>query len=147
MKIYVAADHAGFELKGDLLDSLKCNGDYEIHDLGPTSNDRVDYPDFANMVCDQIKLSEDSLGILICGSGQGMAMRANKYKHVRAALCWNPEIAQLARSHNNANVLCLGSRVIDKTKIYGIVESFLSTEFEGGRHQNRVEKISLPIKE
>jgi ribose 5-phosphate isomerase B len=141
MKVYIASDHAGFSRKQELISSMK---NMEFVDLGPGSDDRVDYPDFANKVCEKV-LSEGTPGILICGSGQGMAMRANKFKGIRAALCWSTEVAQLSRQHNDANILCLGARLIDLKATEDIVQAFFNTAFEGGRHQGRVEKISSPI--
>ncbi|MGH1469405.1 MAG: ribose 5-phosphate isomerase B [Bdellovibrionales bacterium] len=145
MKIFIASDHAGFERKTKVIDYLKIQSK-EVIDLGPSNDERVDYPDFANNVCESLKNTSDSIGILICGSGQGMAMRANKFSHIRAALCWNAEVAELSRGHNRANVLCLGSRLIEEQLTYKIIDTFLNTPFEGGRHQGRVDKISLPIK-
>lgn len=161
LKIYVASDHAGVERKSELLKELRSkhfipNLQNEIHDLGPQSLDSVDYPDFADQVCRKIHnfsivqdQTEKSLpmavGILICGSGQGMAMRANKFIHIRAALCWNPEVARLAREHNNANVLCLGSRLLDLELSLEITRAFLTTPFAGGRHAGRVAKLSSPV--
>ena len=120
-------------------------------DLGPDSTDRVDYPDFADLVAQKIEAGSENgqengtRGILVCGSGQGMAMRANKYSHVRAALCWNTEVATLSRQHNNTNLLCLGERVMDWDECERIVKVFLETPFEGGRHAGRVEKISKKV--
>lgn len=144
--LYLASDHAGFSVKekviASLQNELKIN---DIHDLGPDSEDRVDYPDFADRVCQKLRGQNSALGILICGSGQGMAMRANKYKHIRAALCWNPESATLSREHNNANVLCLGARLLSQDEILKILRAFLTTDFAGGRHETRVQKISKAI--
>ncbi|MCB0379435.1 MAG: ribose 5-phosphate isomerase B [Bdellovibrionales bacterium] len=140
--VFIAADHAGVHLKEAVIEKLKTMN-IAVEDLGPNSVDRVDYPDFADKVCQSI-CDDNHFGVLICGSGQGMAMRANKYSHIRAALCWNEESAVLARGHNNANVLCVGARMLDEKLVMNIVESFFTTPFEGGRHQGRVEKISLP---
>lgn len=161
LKIYIASDHAGVERKSELLQELRSNSflptlQREIHDLGPQSSDSVDYPDFADQVCKKIhsfsivqnqseKSFPTSVGILICGSGQGMAMRANKYPHIRAALCWSIEVARLAREHNDANILCLGSRLFDLELSSQMTEAFLSTPFAGGRHAGRVAKVSSPI--
>ncbi len=139
--VFIASDHAGFPVKDLIAKKLK-DLQLEVQDMGPSSDDRVDYPDFADKVCHKLKLHPESIGVLICGSGQGMAMRANKYRHIRAALCWNQESTQLARQHNNANVMCLASRLVEKDQLLEIVETFFKTEFEGGRHQKRVEKIS-----
>jgi ribose 5-phosphate isomerase B len=161
MKIYVGSDHAGVELKSEVVKQL-LNSKWlpdvkrEVHDLGPQSIDSVDYPDFADLVAHKIHgfslVQDDSsqsypteIGILICGSGQGMAMRANKYSHLRAALCWNPEVARLSREHNDANVLCLGSRVVDTDVNFQILQIFLTTPFAGGRHARRVAKLSSPV--
>lgn len=148
MKIYIAADHAGFELKKQVVEALQ--GD-RIEDLGPFSTDSVDYPDYADLVCRKIEPSLPSethlstLGILICGSGQGMALRANKYSHIRAALVYNDEIAKLAREHNNANVICIGSRFADLESALKWIRIFKETAFSQGRHQTRVAKVSLPV--
>ena len=111
-------------------------------DLGTHTDQSVDYPDYANLLCDEV-LKNKGLGILICGSGQGMAIRANKFKKIRAALCWSPEIAKLSREHNDANVLCLSGRHIAIETNFNIVETFLNTSFLGGRHLQRVEKLCL----
>lgn len=144
--LFIASDHAGFSAKKDMAERA-ANLAWEVVDLGPFSEDRVDYPDFANLLCHKILTHPEARGLLICGSGQGMAMRANKFTHIRAALCWNAESAQLARAHNNANVLCVGARLVKKTTLTQILEIFLKEDFEGGRHQGRVEKISKPLNE
>ena len=141
--IFIASDHAGFEIKNKLITHLS-QMDLKVMDLGPHTDERVDYPDFADKLCEKVIHKKNSLGILICGSGQGMAMRANKYPSIRAALCWNEDSARLARKHNKANVLCLGSRSLNKDSFLEISKIFLNTEFEGGRHQPRVEKLSKP---
>ena len=145
MKVFIASDHAGFELKEKILkrfSSLQsCDLDgYEFEDLGPYSDKRVDYPDFAAKL--SRKLVAGTMGVLVCGSGQGVSMTANKFPHIRAALCTNEELAELSRAHNNANVLCLGSRTVDEEINFKILIKFLKTSFEGGRHQVRVEKIA-----
>ncbi len=148
MKIYIAADHAGFELKKQVVEALQAVG---IEDLGPFSTDSVDYPDYANLVCRKIPISSESethlstFGILICGSGQGMALRANKFSHIRAALVYNDEIVKLAREHNNANVICIGSRLVDLQTALRWIQIFKETAFSGGRHQTRVAKVSWPV--
>jgi len=142
INLKIASDHAGFQAKAQVLVDLDAAA-FNVQDLGPTSDERVDYPDFADRVCTEIKA--DDLGILICGSGQGMVMRANKYSNIRAALCWSVESAKLAKEHNNANVLCLGSRLLDADLIRKIIVTFLETPFAGGRHQGRVEKIARPL--
>lgn len=142
--IYIASDHAGFELKKQIvawLEQHKCT----VKDIGPKSDKRVDYPDFADQVCQPLREKEKAVGVLICGSGQGMAMRANKHPHVRAAICWDIESALLAKQHNDANVLCVGSRLIHEDIVFQILEIFLTERFEGGRHQQRVDKISKPV--
>jgi ribose 5-phosphate isomerase B len=162
VRIYVASDHAGLELKVKLMKSLMDSHfvegvKREVHDLGPQSTDSVDYPDYADLVCQKIHgftlidsenhaAFPNEIGILICGSGQGMAMRANKYTAIRAALCWNPESARLSREHNDANVLCLSSRLISDDVNLKILETFLTTAFAGGRHLSRVAKVSQPVR-
>ena len=137
--IAIGADHAGFEYKQVLLDLLN---DSQIKDYGTYSDDSVDYPDFAHPVASAVEKGEKDLGILICGSANGVAMTANKHEGVRAAICWNEELAELARSHNDANVLCIPARFVSKDLAKKITEKFLSTPFEGGRHGKRVDKIS-----
>jgi len=134
----IAADHGGLELKNKVLGSLST---YPWKDLGTNSTDSVDYPDFAKRLIEHIKPNDD-MGVLICGSGQGMAIRANRAPHIRAALCWTPEVARLAREHNDANVLCLGGRHLDHDVALEIVESFITSQFEGGRHARLVGKRS-----
>ncbi len=141
MKIAKGSDHAGFEYKTYLINKLKKMG-IEITDLGPHSNASVDYPDFAHPVADCIENGKADLGILLCGSGNGVCITANKHKGIRAALCWTAELAQLARSHNDANIVCIPARFVSKITAGKIADSFLSGTFEGGRHQNRVDKIS-----
>lgn len=139
MKIAIGADHAGFEYKEALSSFLK---DYEIKDFGTYSSDSVDYPDFAHPVAFAVEKHEFDIGILICGSGNGIAITANKHQGIRAAICWNTELASLARKHNNANILCLPARFISIKEAQEITTTFLNTEFEGGRHADRVSKIS-----
>ena len=139
MRIALGADHAGFAYKQILLVHLSQN---ELKDFGTYSTDSVDYPDFAHPVALAVESGEYDLGILICGSANGVAMAANKHQGVRAAICWTVELAVLARTHNNANVLCLPARFISETDAQAITDAFLQTEFEGGRHANRVHKIS-----
>ena len=140
MKIAIASDHAALALKTAICDRLRELG-HEPNDLGPNDTSSVDYPDFARLVCDTVTSSEASLGILLCGSGIGMSMAANKYPGIRAALCFNRYMSTMTRLHNDANVLCLGERVIGLGTALEIVEGFVSTEFEGGRHQRRVDKM------
>lgn len=141
MKMVIGSDHAGYDLKEFIKSTYNINITWE--DVGTFSKDSVDYPDFAHPLAEKIEKREVSLAILICGSGNGVAMTANKHPHVRAALCWSPEIAQLARQHNDANVLVLPARYITFDEAQKIIDIFLSTDFEGGRHCNRVEKINL----
>jgi ribose 5-phosphate isomerase B len=139
MRIALGADHAGFAYKKILLAHLSQN---ELKDFGTYSTDSVDYPDFAHPLALAVESGEYNLGILICGSANGVAMAANKHQGVRAAICWTVELAVLARTHNNANVLCLPARFISEADAQAITDAFLQTEFEGGRHANRVHKIS-----
>ncbi len=142
LRLVVACDHAGYELKEEIFNMLKQAG-YQVVDLGTNSTDSVDYPDFVHPLAESIEKSENDYGILICGSGNGVAMTANKYQKVRAAICWNEEITTLARQHNNANVIALPARFIAPELAKKMVNIFLSTEFEGGRHANRVNKIAV----
>ena len=140
MKISIGNDHAGYIRKNVLLEYLKKEG-HNIKNYGTDTVTSVDYPDFVHPVAKDIIEGNAEFGILLCGSGNGVAITANKYKEVRAALCWNKELANLARAHNNANILCIPSRFITEENLLNIVESFLKTPFEGGRHQRRVDKI------
>jgi ribose 5-phosphate isomerase B len=139
-RLVIASDHAGYDLKNQLLAELE-NWGQATRDLGPDNNASVDYPDFAHMLCKLVEMGEADLGILICGSGTGMTITANKHPKIRAANCWNMEIAQLARAHNDANVLCLPARFISAAEAVAILKTFLSTNFEAGRHEQRVAKI------
>ncbi len=139
MKIAIGADHAGFELKETLRLSLT---KHQLKDFGTHSAESVDYPDFAHPVAFAVENGKFDFGILICGSGNGIAITANKHQGIRAAICWNTELASLARKHNNANILCLPARFIPVKEALAITQIFLTTEFEGGRHANRVNKIS-----
>jgi len=141
MKIVIGSDHAGYEYKAKLVALLTGKG-IEVEDIGPFSTDSVDYPDFAHVVANNVEEGKADFGILLCGSAQGVTMTANKHQNVRAALCWMTDIAALARQHNNANVLTLPARFIAYEYAAQIVETFLSTEFEGGRHEARVNKIA-----
>ena len=140
IKLAVGSDHAGFDLKKDLLVYLSEKG-YTVQDMGPNSADSVDYPDFAHKVASSVETKNCDLGILICGSGNGVCITANKHHGVRAALAWEPELASLARQHNNANVICLPARFVSQEKAFQIVDAYLESTFEGGRHENRVNKI------
>lgn len=139
--IAIGADHAGFEYKELLKKWLEQNG-YALKDFGAYSTDPADYPDFAHPVANAVEKKEFELGLLICGSANGVAITANKHQGVRAAICWNEELAALARQHNNANVLCLPARYISVELAEKIVDRFLHSSFEGGRHERRVGKIS-----
>ena len=139
LTIAIGADHAGFEYKQLLTLFLK---DQQIKDFGTYSSDSVDYPDFAHPVASAVEKGECDLGILICGSANGVAITANKHSGIRAAICWTEELAGLARQHNNANILCILSRFITIELAKAITLKFLTTEFEGGRHASRVDKIS-----
>ncbi|WP_338812673.1 ribose 5-phosphate isomerase B [Bernardetia sp. Wsw4-3y2] len=141
MKISIANDHAGTEYK-KFLQNYLTNLGHEVKNFGTDSSDSVDYPDFAHPLANSVTSNETELGILICGSGNGIAMSANKHADIRAAICWNEELAALARQHNNANVICIPARFVTQELAQKMVETFLKTEFEGGRHQTRVEKIS-----
>lgn len=141
MRISIGSDHAGFQLKVKVIELLKTL-DYVIEDFGCFSEDSMDYPDVAHPVCDSIENKESELGILICGSGNGISMAANKHQGIRAALSWTPEIAEMAKLHNDANVLSMPARFITEETAFEIVKIFLNTKFEGGRHSRRVDKIS-----
>ena len=140
MKIVIGSDHAGFKLKENLKEFLVLEG-YQVVDHGTYSLDSVDYPDFAHKVANDVNNGTIEKGILVCGSGQGVCMTANKYKGVRASLAWTAKIAGLSREHNNANVVCLPARFIEVTEAQNVVKTFLNTAFEGGRHERRVNKI------
>lgn len=142
-RIAIGGDHASPEYKRAIIAALSEKG-YEFKDFGPFNDDAVDYPDFAHPVASSVESGENDFGILICGSGNGVTITANKHKGIRAALCWRNDIASLARQHNNANILCLPARFISREEAIQFVETFLTTEFEsGGRHSNRVSKISI----
>ncbi|GIL22912.1 MAG: ribose 5-phosphate isomerase B [Bacteroidota bacterium] len=140
MKLAIGADHAGFDYKEKLIATLRSQG-HEVEDFGTHSADSVDYPDFAHPVAGSVESKKSELGILICGSANGVAITANKHQGIRAAICWLPELAALARQHNNANVVCIPARFISEADATTIVNTFLTTAFEGGRHSRRVEKI------
>ena len=139
-KVSIASDHVGFAMKKKIMEYLESN-DFSLIDRGPDSSDSVDYPDFAKKVCNDLVEEDADRGILICGSGQGMAMVANKYKGIRAALCVSEEMTELARAHNDANILTLGARLVDESTAISCVDKFFSTPFEGDRHIKRVNKI------
>ena len=138
--VVIASDHAGFELKEEIKKYLIKNRN-KVLDLGTTNNNSVDYPDFAHLLSKKIKNNRSKFGVLICGSGIGMSIVANRHKNIRAALCNNILSAKLSRKHNNANVISLGSRIIKKKVAINCVKSFLNTPFEGGRHLRRIKKI------
>jgi len=140
MKFYIATDHAGLDLKDLTVEMLRAKG-HEVIDIGPFSKERVDYPDFAVQVCESVLKDEGSHGILICGSGIGMSMSANRFRGIRAALCHDAYTAAMARAHNDANVLCYGERVVGAGVAESIVDAWIAGSFEGGRHAGRVEKI------
>ena len=140
-EILIASDHAGYKLKKILIQELQ--GEIKFDDLGPFSEDSVDYPDYARKLSKKIDLKKDLLGVLICGSGIGMSMVANRFKNVRAALCMNNKMSILARQHNNANILVLGSRLISEQEAIKCLLVFLKTNYEGGRHQARLDKFNL----
>lgn len=141
MKISIGNDHAGPDYKKAIVAMLESKG-YEVTNYGTDSVDSVDYPDFAHPVATNVEEGKADFGILICGSGNGIAMSANKHQNVRAGLCWIKEIATLARQHNDANIVCIPARYTSIQQAIEIVETFLTTDFEGGRHQNRVNKIA-----
>ena len=141
MKIAIGNDHAGPEYKFAIIKNLEAQG-IEISNYGTNTLDSVDYPDFVHPVAKAIESGEVDFGILICGSANGVAMTANKYQKVRAGICWNKEITSLTRQHNNANIICIPARFTAIPQAIGLVDLFLKTEFEGGRHQNRVAKIA-----
>ncbi len=144
MRISIGNDHAGVEYKNYIREYLLVKN-IEVNNYGTDSLDSVDYPDFAHPVSKDVNEKKSDLGILICGSGNGVCMTANKYKNVRAALCWNKELAILSKSHNNANIVCIPARFIQKEEALEIIKKFISEEFEGGRHERRVNKISTWI--
>lgn len=141
-KIAIACDHAGFQMKEFIKNKLIESG-YEVTDFGTNSDASVDYPDFAHKVGVAVSSTEFPLGFVLCGSGNGVNMTVNKHKGVRSALCWNEEIARLARAHNNANICAMPARFIPADEAWRIAKTFLATEFEGGRHVNRINKIDL----
>ena len=140
MTLAIGSDHAGFELKQIVLQHLQAAG-HEVRDFGTYSADSVDYPDFAHPVAAAVATGEVPRGLLFCGSANGVCITANKHAGVRAAIAWQPELAELARQHNDANIICLPARYLTQEQGVGIADVFLATEFEGGRHQNRVGKI------
>ena len=140
MKFYIATDHAGIDLKDYTVELLKEKG-HEVIDLGPFSKDRVDYPDYAVKVAESVLADSDSQGILICGSGIGMSMAANRFNGIRAALCHDAYTATVARGHNDANILCFGERIVGRGVAESILDAWIAGSFDGGRHTGRVAKI------
>lgn len=140
--IPIASDHAGFKLKEELKVYLKSKG-FEIQDFGCFNEDSVDYPDIIHPIASKIDSGEYKFGFIMCGSGNGVSMVANKYKNVRCALCWNKEIAFLSKQHNDANIIALPARFITFEEAKNIIDAYLNTKFEGGRHQRRIEKIPI----
>ena len=139
-KIFISSDHAGFKLKQSIIKYLS-NNNMNYQDLGPHNKSRVDYPDYAHKVAKKVKINKNNMGILICGSGTGMNIVANKYKNIRAAQCFNLKSTKISRLHNDANIITLGSRLLTKKNALNCVGVFLKTKFEGGRHKKRVKKI------
>lgn len=142
MKFFIATDHAGIELKDYTVKLLKEKG-HEVIDLGPFTSDRVDYPDYAHKLCEEVLDDLRTYGILICGSGIGMSMAANRHAGIRAALCHDAYTASVARGHNDANVLCFGERIVGKGVAESILDAWITGSFDGGRHANRITKIEL----
>jgi ribose 5-phosphate isomerase B len=141
LTIAVGGDHAGYQYKQNVIALLQQQG-HMVQDFGPDSDASVDYPDHVHPLAKAIEKKEADFGILICGSGNGVAITANKHQQVRAALCWLPELAQLARSHNNANILCIPARFVTEETAHKMIQEFLTTPFEGGRHLTRVSKMT-----
>ena len=139
-KIFISSDHAGFKLKESIKIYLSKKS-LSFQDLGPTNDDKVDYPDYAHKVAKKVKISKNNVGILVCGSGTGMNIAANKHKNIRAAQCFNLKSTKLSRLHNDANIITLGSRVLSKNNALKFISVFLNTKFEGGRHSKRIRKI------
>ena len=143
-QIAIGCDHAGFPYKAAVIEMLTAAG-IQVKDFGTHSTDSVDYPDFVHPVADQVEAGNADLGVVICGSGNGVAMTANKHQGIRAALCWTEEIATLARQHNDANVIALPARFVSKELAVEMVRLFITTDFEGGRHGRRVDKIACQV--
>jgi len=139
-KIFISSDHAGFRLKEDIKKHLQ-NKKLSYKDLGPTNDDSVDYPDYAHKLAKKVKVNKDNVGILVCGSGTGMNIAANKHRNIRAAQCFSAKSTKLSRLHNDANIITLGSRLISKKNAFKFVKIFLNTKFDGGRHLKRIKKI------
>ena len=140
----IGSDHAGYEYKEDLISFLEGKG-FKYKDFGTHSKDSADYPDYAHPVANAVETGEAAFGILICGSGNGVAITANKHQHIRAAICWGEELAELARKHNDANIICIPSRFVREGDVEKMVDIFMHTEFEGGRHLTRLKKIACEV--
>ena len=140
MKIIIGSDHAGFEYKKLLIQHFDSNK-ISFEDCGTHNNDPTDYPDYAHVVSQKVSQSKNHIGVLVCGSANGVAMAANKHKNIRAAICWSEEIASLAKQHNNANIISIPSRFLKEEEILNIIDVFIEKEFEGGRHERRIKKI------
>ena len=142
MKYFIGTDHAGYEIKPFVIEYLQKKG-IEVEDLGTYSSESVDYPDYAHKVAEAVLANPGTMGILICGSGIGMSLAANKHKGIRAALCHDYYTAAMARRHNDANILCFGARIVGLGEVESILEAWLTHEFEGGRHERRIKKIDI----
>lgn len=142
MKIAISSDHAGVEYKTEIVAHLKAKG-FEVKDFGPYDEDSVDYPDFIHPVASAVEKKEFDFGVIMCGSGNGAGITANKHQGIRAALCWNVELAKLARLHNDANILDMPARFVSIDLALEMIDAFFDTDFEGGRHQKRVDKIPV----
>jgi len=141
--IAIGSDHAGFDYKVELIKWLNQKG-IQVQDMGVYENKSVDYPDFAHPVASSVEKSESAFGILLCGTGNGVCMTANKHQHIRAAMCWDSDVAKLVRQHNNANIICLPARFVALEFAKSLIDIFIETPFEGGRHARRVDKIACP---
>ena len=139
--IAIGSDHAGFDYKEDIISFLEGKS-FSFKDFGTHSKESVDYPDYAHPVAEAVEKGEAAFGILICGTANGVAITANKHQHIRAAICWGEEIAKLVREHNDANIICIPSRFVREGDVEKMVQIFMTTEFEGGRHKDRVQKIA-----
>tara|TARA_Y100000996_G_scaffold332094_1_gene268355 strand:- start:720 stop:1148 length:429 start_codon:yes stop_codon:yes gene_type:complete len=142
MKIAIGGDHAGFSYKKKIIEYLNSNG-ITILDVGPKNEASCDYPDFSHLVAKSVQKKEVDFGVLVCGSANGVAMAANKHNNIRAAICWNSEIASLAKTHNNANIICFPARFVSLDSVLRMIEVFIKKNFEGGRHLNRIKKIDI----
>ncbi len=141
--IAIGTDHRGHAMKSKIIEHLRSKGDILVMDMGAHSEDAVDYPDFAHPVADAVESGDAKMGIVICGTGNGVAMAVNKHQNIRCGLCWNNEVAELIRQHNDANIIAIPGSYVDDATAIQMVDTFLSTEFEGGRHARRVDKICV----